>query len=152
MSEDEQVRLVEGLDRARLARVLDEMEADDAADLLGEFPAARQAELLHAMDPEEAEPVRRLLTYQPDTAGGLMTPEPVILAPDTTRRRGAGPRPRSRPAGAAGRAGVRLPASAGDADRALHRARSAFSACCARRRASRSVAAWTRTSSRSTSA
>ena len=81
MSEDEQVRLIEGLGIERLARVLDEMDADDAADLLAEFPAGRQAELLHAMDPEEAEPVRRLLTYQPDTAGGLMTPEPVILAP-----------------------------------------------------------------------
>jgi CBS domain-containing protein len=84
MSEDEQVRLIEGLGIDRLARVLDEMEADDAADLLAEFPAGRQAELLHAMHPEEAEPVRRLLTYQPDTAGGLMTPEPVILSPDTT--------------------------------------------------------------------
>ncbi len=84
LSEDEQVKLVEGLDVERLGRVLDQMEADDAADLLGEFPASRQAELLHAMDPEEAEPVRRLLTYQPDTAGGLMTPEPVILAPTTT--------------------------------------------------------------------
>ncbi|MGH2916881.1 MAG: magnesium transporter MgtE N-terminal domain-containing protein [Solirubrobacteraceae bacterium] len=83
LSEDEQVRLVEGLDLAHLGRVLDEMEADDAADLLAEFPAGRQAELLHAMDPDEAEPVRRLLTYQPDTAGGLMTPEPIILAPDT---------------------------------------------------------------------
>ena len=84
LSEDEQVRLVEGLDQERLARVLDEMEADDAADLLGEFSATRQAELLGAMDPEEAEPVRRLLVYQPDTAGGLMTPEPVILAPHAT--------------------------------------------------------------------
>jgi CBS domain-containing protein len=81
LSEDDQVRLVEGLDAARLARVLDEMEADDAADLLGEFSATRQAELLRAMDPDEAEPVRRLLSYEPDTAGGLMTPEPVILAP-----------------------------------------------------------------------
>ena len=79
LPEDDQVRLVEGLDQERLARVLDEMEADDAADLLGEFDASRQAELLGAMDPEEAEPVRRLLTYDPDTAGGLMTPEPVIL-------------------------------------------------------------------------
>jgi CBS domain-containing protein/sporulation protein YlmC with PRC-barrel domain len=84
LSEDDQVGLVEGLDLERLARVLDEMEADDAADLLGEFTPGRQAELLHAMDPEEAEPVRRLLNYLPDTAGGLMTPEPVILAPDAT--------------------------------------------------------------------
>ena len=84
LSEDEQVKLVEGLDPERLGRVLDEMEADDAADLLGEFSASRQAELLTAMDPEEAAPVRRLLTYQPDTAGGLMTPEPIILAPNST--------------------------------------------------------------------
>jgi len=84
LSEDEQVKLVEGLDPARLGRVLDQMEADDAADLLGEFSDHRRAELLHAMDPEEAEPVRRLLSYQPDTAGGLMTPEPVILGPEAT--------------------------------------------------------------------
>jgi CBS domain-containing protein len=84
MSEDEQVKLVEGLDPSRLGRVLDQMEADDAADLLGEFPANRQAELLHAMDPDEAAPVRRLLTYQPDSAGGLMTPEPVVLGPTSS--------------------------------------------------------------------
>ena len=84
MSEDEQVKLVEGLGLDRLAGILDEMDADDAADLLGEFPAGRRDELLHAMDPEEAEPVRRLLSYQPDTAGGIMTPEPVILPPETT--------------------------------------------------------------------
>jgi CBS domain-containing protein len=84
LPEDEQVRLVEGLDRDRLGRVLDEMEADDAADLLGEFSETLQDELLGAMDPDEAEPVRRLLSYEPDTAGGLMTPEPVILAPHST--------------------------------------------------------------------
>ncbi len=84
LSEDEQVRIVEDLDPERLARVLDEMDADDAADLLGEYSQVRQAELLAAMDPDEAEPVRRLLTYEPDTAGGLMTPEPVILAPQAT--------------------------------------------------------------------
>jgi CBS domain-containing protein/sporulation protein YlmC with PRC-barrel domain len=84
LDEDEQVRLVENLDHERLGRVLDEMEADDAADLLGEFSATRRAELLGAMDPAEAEPVRRLLTYEPDTAGGLMTPEPVILSPQST--------------------------------------------------------------------
>jgi CBS domain-containing protein len=84
LSEDEQVRIVEDLDLDKAARALDAMEADDAADLLAEFPAVRRAELLGAMDPEEAEPVRRLLTYEPDTAGGLMTPEPVVLGPQAT--------------------------------------------------------------------
>jgi CBS domain-containing protein/sporulation protein YlmC with PRC-barrel domain len=84
LSEDEQVRLIEGMDLQRLASILDEMEADDAADLIAELPEGRRAELLTAMDPDEAEPVRRLLTYQPDSAGGLMTPEPLILSPDAT--------------------------------------------------------------------
>ncbi len=84
LPEDEQVRLIEGLDPERVGRVLDEMEADDAADLLGEMPATERAELLAQMDPEEAEAVRRLLNYQPDTAGGLMTPEPIILPPTAT--------------------------------------------------------------------
>jgi CBS domain-containing protein len=84
LTEDEQVKLIENFDLERVAGVLDEMEADDAADLLGEMTASERAELLAAMDPEEAKPVRRLLNYPPDTAGGLMTPEPIILAPDAT--------------------------------------------------------------------
>ena len=82
-------------------------------------PPAAQAELLGAMDPDEAEPVRRLLSYEPDTAGGLMTPEPVDSRPARHRRGGAGAHPRSRPAGPARRPGVRLPAAARDADRPL---------------------------------
>jgi MgtE intracellular N domain/CBS domain len=82
LPEDEQVRIVEGLDLERVAGVLDEMEADDAADLLGELSAKLRGELLGAMAPDEAAPVRRLLSYRPDTAGGLMTPEPIILPPN----------------------------------------------------------------------
>jgi Mg/Co/Ni transporter MgtE len=84
LPEDEQLKLIEGLDIDRLADILEEMEPQDAADLLGEMPVAERNELLAAMEPEEAQPLRRLLLYQGDTAGGLMTPEPLILTPDAT--------------------------------------------------------------------
>jgi Mg/Co/Ni transporter MgtE len=45
---------------------------------------ADQQRLLELMEPEDAEPVRRLMSYDDTTAGGMMTSEPVILLPDAT--------------------------------------------------------------------
>ena len=84
LPEDEQLKLIEGLDVERIADVLEEMEPDDAADLLGEMPAAEREEVLEAMEPDEAMPLRRLLRYQGNTAGGLMTPEPLIATAFST--------------------------------------------------------------------
>ena len=84
LPEDEQADLLMQLDTERAADVLEAMDPDDAADLLGELTPADAEVLLARMDPEDSEPVRRLLRHSPDTAGGLMTSEPVVLAPDTT--------------------------------------------------------------------
>ena len=84
LPEDEQVRVIADLDVERAADVLEEMEADDAADLLEQLPLKAREELLEAMEPEEATPLRRLLAYAGNTAGGLMTPEPLVVTAETT--------------------------------------------------------------------
>jgi CBS domain-containing protein len=84
LPEDEQVEILGKLHEERAADVLEAMAPDDAADLLAELPASEAEKLLELMEPDEAEPLRRLLTYSEDTAGGMMTTEPVILPPDAT--------------------------------------------------------------------
>jgi CBS domain-containing protein len=84
LPEAEQLRLIEGLDLDRLIGVLDEMEYDDLADLLNEMPVHQRTAILAAMDDDEVEVIERLLSYEEATAGGMMTPEIIILAPTDT--------------------------------------------------------------------
>ncbi|MDQ3154859.1 MAG: CBS domain-containing protein [Actinomycetota bacterium] len=84
LTEEEQTEVLAHLDDDRAADVLEAMNPDDAADLLGQLPDPERERLLRLMAPEESAPVRRLLAYSSDTAGGLMTPEPVVLLPDAT--------------------------------------------------------------------
>ena len=81
---DEQIKMISRLETNRAADVLAEMDPDDAADLIKELPEAVAEDLLEHMEPEDASDVRRLLVYGEFTAGGMMTPEPVVLGTDAT--------------------------------------------------------------------
>ncbi|WP_193607320.1 magnesium transporter MgtE N-terminal domain-containing protein [Nocardioides lijunqiniae] len=84
LPEEDQVQILEELDTERAADVLEEMSPDDAADLIADLPPETAEILLALMEPDEAEDVRRLMSYVENTAGAMMTPEPVILPPDAT--------------------------------------------------------------------
>ncbi|HEU4568335.1 MAG TPA: CBS domain-containing protein [Marmoricola sp.] len=84
LPEEDQVEILEHMDHERAADVLEEMSADDAADLIADLSPETARQVLEAMEPGEAEDVRRLMEYGEETAGGMMTPEPVILPPDAT--------------------------------------------------------------------
>jgi Mg/Co/Ni transporter MgtE len=84
LPEEDQVEILGHLDRERAADVLEEMSPDDAADLIADLPPETAASLLELMEPEGAADVRRLMVYGEETAGGMMTPEPVVLPPDAT--------------------------------------------------------------------
>ncbi|MBY8877001.1 magnesium transporter MgtE N-terminal domain-containing protein [Actinacidiphila acidipaludis] len=84
LPDDDQVEILSKLKEERAADVLEAMDPDDAADLLAELPDEEQERLLALMQPQDAAGVRRLLSYEERTAGGLMTTEPIILRPDAT--------------------------------------------------------------------
>jgi Mg/Co/Ni transporter MgtE len=84
LPEDDQVEIMQVLEAERAADVLEEMDPDDAADLISELPPEQAADLLDRMEPDDAADIRRLLTYDDYTAGGMMTTEPVVLSPDAT--------------------------------------------------------------------
>ena len=83
LPELDQADVLSQLGTERSADVLEEMDPDDAADLLGVLNPTDAEMLLTRMDPGDSASVRRLLTHSPDTAGGLMTSDPVVLTADT---------------------------------------------------------------------
>jgi len=84
MDESLRVEILAQIESERAADVLGEMEADDAADLLRDLGADRANALLELMEPAEADDVRRLMSYEDYSAGGMMSTEPVVLGADAT--------------------------------------------------------------------
>ncbi|MEU1162773.1 magnesium transporter MgtE N-terminal domain-containing protein [Streptomyces sp. NPDC090075] len=84
LPEDDQIEILGKLKEERAADVLEAMDPDDAADLLSELPEPDKERLLSLMQPADAAEMRRLMSYEEHTAGGLMTTEPIVLRPDAT--------------------------------------------------------------------
>ena len=79
MPAERQARILGDMDQERAADILEWMSPDEAADVLGDLPEEKAEELLGLMEHEEQADVAELLTYEDDTAGGLMTTEFVTL-------------------------------------------------------------------------
>jgi len=80
------VRYLERLEIPQAAELADRMDPDDAADLISEMGDRDAQQLLDQMLPDESEDVRTLLSYPPETAGGLMTTEFVAISSQWTVR------------------------------------------------------------------
>lgn len=72
------------LDPERASDLLERLAPDDAADILAEIPHAEAERLLNLMPARDAQPIRDLLRYGGETAGGIMTNEILALAQDAT--------------------------------------------------------------------
>ncbi|HEV2426775.1 MAG TPA: CBS domain-containing protein [Acidimicrobiales bacterium] len=70
-----QLEFLEGRSDAEAARLLARMEPDNAADLISEVDQERRLPILEALPPDQRAKVRNLLSYNADTAGGIMSTE-----------------------------------------------------------------------------
>ncbi|MGD0882204.1 MAG: CBS domain-containing protein [Acidimicrobiales bacterium] len=64
------------------ARLLSSMAPDDAADLIGDIDQERRLPILELLPEPQQHKVRSLLSYHPETAGGLMSPDFLCVSAD----------------------------------------------------------------------
>ena len=84
MDSDRQKSLINGLSDARLKEILEEICPDDAADLVGEMPAAVVSRILKHTDKETRDAINVILRYPKNSVGSIMTTEYVSLRRDMT--------------------------------------------------------------------
>ena len=82
LDSEHQVEFLNERSDSEAAGILATMEADDAADLLGELDQDRREPVLKLLPWRQQRKVRSLLGYNPSTAGGLMNPDFIAL-PET---------------------------------------------------------------------
>ncbi|RLJ65571.1 magnesium transporter [Lacinutrix venerupis] len=78
MDEGDREKILATLSTKEIAEEIEELDTDDAADMIAELSEERQIEVIAQIEDEEHKAeIRELLTYDEDTAGGLMAKELV---------------------------------------------------------------------------
>lgn len=76
--------LVQNLGPERAASVMQKMSIDELVDLIQMLPDYKSKEILQNLPSDSKQKVRKILEYNEDTAGGLMTTEYISAFLDTT--------------------------------------------------------------------
>jgi magnesium transporter len=71
--------ILEGLDVAEAAAAVGRLSAEEAADIVGHLEPEARTAIFAALEGSAVDEILDLLKYPPDSAGGLMTPDPATL-------------------------------------------------------------------------
>ena len=77
--DDEKFNLLSLFSKNRQAQIISEMSSDELVDLLGTLDEDEQNEIITNMNTEEVEEVKALLSYDPESAGGIMATEFISI-------------------------------------------------------------------------
>jgi CBS domain-containing protein len=81
---EHQLEFIESRTDVEAARLLSRMEPDDAADLINEVDQDRRLNILENLASDQQQKVRQLLSYNSDTAGGIMNTDFVTVSDTAT--------------------------------------------------------------------
>ena len=84
LNDEHQVEFLHERSDEEIAGVLGRMESDDAADLFLEIEQDRRIPILNLLPAAKQLKIKRLLGYNPSTAGGLMNPDFASLPAGAT--------------------------------------------------------------------
>lgn len=76
--------LIEGMPTDELMVAIEGMELDDLADLVADLPEALTQEILRSLDHQDRERLHAVLSYDENSAGGLMNVDIITVRPDVT--------------------------------------------------------------------
>jgi magnesium transporter len=82
LSDEIQLEFLEKMDGAEVASITEGLDVDDIVDILQQLPDRVIPEVLKAMSAQDRLRVETILTYDEDTAGGLMDTEVITVRPD----------------------------------------------------------------------
>ena len=84
LSDDIRLEFLDEMDSAEVASITEGLDVDDIVDILQQLPDRVIPEVLQAMSAQARQRVESVLTYDEDTAGGLMDTEVITVRPDIT--------------------------------------------------------------------
>ena len=84
LGEDVQAYLIQDMDTADLVHATEDLPPDDVADILQNLPNHVMQKVLNVMDGQHRRRVETVLSYDEDTAGGLMNTDVVTVRSDVT--------------------------------------------------------------------
>ncbi|MBR0575365.1 magnesium transporter [Proteiniclasticum sp. BAD-10] len=82
--DDEKYDILTLFPQSQQKNIIEEMSSDELADLLGSIDTEDQDTLLESMDKEDREEMKELLSYSPETAGGIMATEFISVKESMT--------------------------------------------------------------------
>ena len=84
MDEEDAAEVLGAMRDHRAVAMIEEFDPDDAADVVAELEDEDRERLMDALEPETAEEINLLLSYDPETAGGVMTTDFGVVKIDQT--------------------------------------------------------------------